>query len=109
MGANWYVAAHKELFSEGTVVSELGGAQMSTLLESLPGIANVLRSPVADALVGLIRAGAGIGDFSVEEHPRGSESEEQPCLQEAQGCQDVPFHQDGSHPQEVASRRITPS
>jgi len=49
------------------VVSELGGAQMSTLLESLPGIANVLRSPVADALVGLIRAGAGIGDFSVED------------------------------------------
>jgi polyhydroxyalkanoate synthesis regulator phasin len=40
---------------------------MSTLLESLPGIANVLRSPVADALVGLIRAGAGIGDFSVED------------------------------------------
>jgi len=40
---------------------------MSTLLESLPGIANVLRSPVADALVNLIRAGAGIGDFSVED------------------------------------------
>jgi hypothetical protein len=49
------------------VVSELGGAQMSTLLESLPGIANVLRSPVADALVNLIRAGAGIGDFSLED------------------------------------------
>lgn len=49
------------------MVSELGGAQMSTLLESLPGIANVLRSPVADALVNLIRAGAGIGDFSVED------------------------------------------
>ena len=49
------------------MVSELGGAQMSTLLESLPGIANVLRSPVADALVNLIRAGAGIGEFSVED------------------------------------------
>ncbi len=49
------------------MVSELGGAQMSTLLESLPGIANVLRSPVADALVGLIRAGAGIGEFSLED------------------------------------------
>ena len=49
------------------MVSELGGAQMSTLLESLPGIANVLRSPVADALVNLIRAGAGIGDFSLED------------------------------------------
>jgi len=40
---------------------------MSTLLESLPGIANVLRSPVADALVSLIRAAAGIGEFSVED------------------------------------------
>ena len=40
---------------------------MSTLLESLPGIANVLRSPVADALVNLIRAGAGIGEFSLED------------------------------------------
>ena len=49
------------------MVSELGGAQMSTLLESLPGIANVLRSPVADALVNLIRAGAGIGEFSLED------------------------------------------
>jgi len=40
---------------------------MSTLLESLPGIANVLRSPVADALVNLIRAGSGIGEFSIED------------------------------------------
>jgi len=54
-------------FRRNPLVSELGGAQMSTLLESLPGIANVLRSPVADALVNLIRAGAGIGDFSVED------------------------------------------
>ena len=35
---------------EDIVVSELGGSQISTLLETLPGIANVLRSPVADAL-----------------------------------------------------------
>ncbi len=49
------------------MVSELGGAQMSTLLESLPGIANVLRSPVADALVSLIRAAAGIDEFSLED------------------------------------------
>jgi hypothetical protein len=41
----------------------LGGQQISALLESLPGIASVLRSPVADAIVGMIRAGAGIGDF----------------------------------------------
>ncbi len=36
---------------------------MSTLLESLPGIANVLRSPVADALVGVIRAAARLEEF----------------------------------------------
>ncbi len=49
------------------MVSELGGAQMSTLLESLPGIANVLRSPVADALVNTIRAAAGLDDWAVED------------------------------------------
>jgi hypothetical protein len=47
------------------VVSELGGSQISTLLETLPGIANVLRSPVADALVNTIRAAARIGEFAV--------------------------------------------
>ncbi len=46
-------------------MSELGGAQMSTLLESLPGIANVLRSPVADALVGIIRSAARIEEFEL--------------------------------------------
>jgi len=45
------------------VVSELGGAQISTLLESLPGIATVLRSPVADALVNVIRAAARLSEF----------------------------------------------
>jgi hypothetical protein len=49
----------------GPVVSELGGAQISTLLESLPGIANVLRSPVADALVSVIRAGARLSEFDI--------------------------------------------
>ena len=47
------------------MVSELGGSQISTLLETLPGIANVLRSPVADALGNVIRAAARIGDFNV--------------------------------------------
>jgi len=47
------------------VISELGGSQISTLLETLPGIANVLRSPVADALGSVIRAAARIGDFNV--------------------------------------------
>lgn len=44
-------------------VAELGGKQLSTLLESLPGIASVLRSPVADAIANLIRAAAGDGEF----------------------------------------------
>jgi hypothetical protein len=47
------------------VVSELGGSQISTLLETLPGIANVLRSPVADALGSIIRAAARIVEFEV--------------------------------------------
>ena len=47
------------------MVSELGGSQISTLLEALPGIANVLRSPVADALGSVIRAAARVGEFEV--------------------------------------------
>ncbi len=47
------------------MVSELGGAQISTLLESLPGIATVLRSPVADAIVNVIRAGARLSEFDI--------------------------------------------
>jgi hypothetical protein len=47
------------------VVSELGGSQISTLLETLPGIANVLRSPVADALGSVIRAAARVGEFNI--------------------------------------------
>ena len=50
---------------EDDPVSELGGSQISTLLEALPGIANVLRSPVADALVSTIRAAARLGEFQL--------------------------------------------
>ncbi len=46
------------------MVSELGGSQISTLLETLPGIANVLRSPVADALGSVIRSAARITEFN---------------------------------------------
>jgi hypothetical protein len=49
---------------EDIVVSELGGSQISTLLETLPGIANVLRSPVADALGSVIRSAARITEFN---------------------------------------------
>ncbi|MEZ4455786.1 MAG: hypothetical protein R2882_04415 [Gemmatimonadales bacterium] len=39
--------------------------QVTSLLEALPGIASVLRNPVADAFVGLIRAGARLGEFKL--------------------------------------------
>jgi hypothetical protein len=45
---------------------ELGGSQISALLESVPGIRSVLRSPVADALVQMIRAGAGLEPFRLD-------------------------------------------
>ena len=46
------------------MAAELGGSQISALLESVPGIANVLRSSVADALVNTIRSAAGLRPFS---------------------------------------------
>ena len=49
------------------MAAELGGSQISSLLEALPGIASVLRSPVADALVRAIRAAAGVGEFDFDD------------------------------------------
>ena len=49
------------------MASELAGSQITTLMEALPGIATVLRSPVADAMIGMIRAAARIKDFSMSE------------------------------------------
>lgn len=46
---------------------ELAGSQITALLETVPGIASVLRSPVADAIVNMIRAGAGLEDFQLED------------------------------------------
>jgi hypothetical protein len=46
---------------------ELGENQISALLESVPGIASVLRNPVADALVNMIKAGARQGPFYAED------------------------------------------
>lgn len=45
--------------------TELGGSQISSLMETLPGIAQVLRNPVADAIVSLSRAAARIDEFRV--------------------------------------------
>jgi polyhydroxyalkanoate synthesis regulator phasin len=47
--------------------AELGGSQISSLLEALPGIASVLRSPVADALIKAMRAAVGLADFTSED------------------------------------------
>ena len=47
--------------------AELGGSQISSLLETLPGIASVLRSPVADALIKAMRGAAGLSDFEAED------------------------------------------
>lgn len=47
--------------------AELGGSQISSLLETLPGIASVLRSPVADALIKAIRGAVGLGGFGADD------------------------------------------
>ena len=47
------------------VATELGGTQISSLMEVLPGIAKVLRSPVADAIVNLIRAACRVREFDI--------------------------------------------
>ena len=46
---------------------DLAGSQISALLETVPGIASELRSPVADALINMIRAGAGVADYRLED------------------------------------------
>ena len=43
----------------------MGGTQISSLMEVLPGIAQVLRSPVADAIVNLIRAACRVREFDI--------------------------------------------
>jgi polyhydroxyalkanoate synthesis regulator phasin len=47
--------------------AELGGSQISSLLEALPGIASVLRSPVADALIKAMRAAADLAELTPED------------------------------------------
>lgn len=44
-------------------MTELAAPQISSLMEALPGIAAVLRSPVANAIVALSRAAAGLEEF----------------------------------------------
>ncbi len=49
------------------VATELSSGAISSILESVPGIAHVLRSPVADAMVNLSRAAAGVGPFNIQD------------------------------------------
>jgi hypothetical protein len=49
------------------MAADLGGSQITALLESVPGIRNVLRSPVADAMVNMIRAAAQLRPFAFAE------------------------------------------
>lgn len=46
-------------------MTELAAPQISSLMEALPGIAAVLRSPVASAMVDLVRAGVGLEEFRI--------------------------------------------
>ena len=45
------------------MATELTSGAITNILEAVPGIATVLRSPVADAIVNLSRAGAGLIPF----------------------------------------------
>ena len=49
------------------MATELSSGAISSILESVPGIAHVLRSPVADAMVNLSRAAAGVGEFRIQD------------------------------------------
>lgn len=49
------------------MATELSSGAISSILESVPGIAHVLRSPVADAMVNLSRAAAGLGPFHIQD------------------------------------------
>lgn len=46
------------------VATELSSGAIISILEAVPGIATVLRSPVADAIVNLSRAAAGLIPFN---------------------------------------------
>ena len=60
-----YTLRRLKTLGAGVPVTELGGTQISSLMEVLPGIAQVLRSPVADAIVNLIRAACRVREFDL--------------------------------------------
>jgi hypothetical protein len=63
----WHVRPNALGGIEIDVATELSSGAISSILESVPGIAHVLRSPVADAMVNLSRAAAGVGPFHIQD------------------------------------------
>ncbi len=49
------------------MATELTSTTITNILEAVPGIKNVLRSPAADAMVNLTKAAAGIGAFDIKD------------------------------------------
>jgi hypothetical protein len=52
---------------EIAVATELTSTTITNILEAVPGIKTVLRSPAADAMVNLTRAAAGVGSFEIKD------------------------------------------
>lgn len=55
------------MYMEIHVATELTSTTITNILEAVPGIKNVLRSPAADAMVNLTRAAAGISLFDIKD------------------------------------------
>lgn len=49
------------------MATELTSTTITNILEAVPGIKTVLRSPAADAMVSLTRAAAGVGTFEIKD------------------------------------------
>ena len=49
------------------MATELTSTTITNILEAVPGIKTVLRSPAADAMVNLTRAAAGVGPFDIKD------------------------------------------
>lgn len=49
------------------MATELTSTTITNILEAVPGIKNVLRSPAADAMVNLTRAAAGLAAFDIKD------------------------------------------
>jgi hypothetical protein len=52
---------------EIAVATELTSTTITNILEAVPGIKTVLRSPAADAMVSMTRAAAGVGPFEIKD------------------------------------------